>query len=94
MLAQKALHARPDTEGRLDTLARITLSRPLDKDEEAILDSSRKAFAQRFEAQPQSAKDLLAVGETHADPSLNPRELAAWTMVASQFLNLDEFLTK
>jgi hypothetical protein len=28
------------------------------------------------------------------NPSLNPRELAAWTMIASQLLNLDEFLTK
>jgi hypothetical protein len=40
------------------------------------------------------AKALLAVGESPADPALAVHELAQWTLVASQFLNLDEFLTK
>ena len=37
---------------------------------------------------------LLTVGESPVDPALAPAEVAAWTLVASQFLNLDEFLTK
>ena len=34
------------------------------------------------------------MGESPADPALAVNELAQWTLVASQFLNLDEFLTK
>jgi hypothetical protein len=78
----------------MDTLSRATLGRPLDPEEQAILEQSRQAFVQRFEAQPANAKLLLTVGAAPMKPSLNPRELAAWTMVASELLNLDEFLTK
>jgi len=34
------------------------------------------------------------VGESTADPTLDPRKLAAWTMLCNQMLNLDEVLTK
>jgi hypothetical protein len=37
---------------------------------------------------------LLQVGDSPSDSSLVPAEIAPWTMIASQFLNLDEFLTK
>jgi hypothetical protein len=36
---------------------------------------------------------LLAVGESPADPRLNPVELAAWSMAASVVLNLDEAMS-
>jgi hypothetical protein len=94
VLAQNALRARPDATATMDTLSRATLGRPLDPEEQAILEQSRQAFVQRFEAQPANAKLLLTVGAAPMKPSLNPRELAAWTMVASELLNLDEFLTK
>ncbi|NDD65476.1 MAG: hypothetical protein EBZ36_16105, partial [Acidobacteria bacterium] len=41
-----------------------------------------------------AAAALLGVGEFKADPSIDPTELAAWTMVASTVLNLDEAITK
>lgn len=94
MLARTALRAKPDEDGRLDAMAQITLSRPLDPEEKAIFIKSQQAFAQRFASRPQSAQALLAIGDTPPDKSLRPGELAAWTLVASQFLNLDEFITK
>jgi hypothetical protein len=36
----------------------------------------------------------LRVGESKADDRLDQAELAAWTMVASAILNLDETITK
>jgi hypothetical protein len=36
----------------------------------------------------------VAVGDTPASASIPAPELAAWTMVASQFFNLDEALNK
>jgi len=94
VLAQNALRTRADAAATLDDLSRATLGRPLDPEEQAILEQSRQAFAHQFKAQPASAKLLLAVGATPVNSSLNPSELAAWTMVASQLLNLDEFLSK
>ena len=37
---------------------------------------------------------LMAMGESPQDGKLSAQELAAWTMVASQVLNLDEALNK
>ena len=43
---------------------------------------------------PQEAARLLEVGRTPADGSLDPAELAAWTVVANTVLNLDEVVTR
>jgi hypothetical protein len=72
----------------------MTLGRTLAPRELSVYHRSIDYFASRFAAQPEAAKGVLAVGESPADPSFAPAELATWTVVASQFLNLDEFLTK
>ena len=41
-----------------------------------------------------STAALLGVGDAKADDRLPRPELAAWTMVCSQLLNLDEVLNK
>ena len=43
---------------------------------------------------PTEAAKLLAVGESKPDPALDPPTLAAWTMLANELMNLDEFLNK
>ena len=93
-LAEHALHAAPETERRLAYMARATLSRTLEPREVAVFRRSLDTFSARFEAKPEAARAVLAVGESPADAALPAAELAAWTVVASQFLNLDEFLTK
>ena len=47
-----------------------------------------------FQKEVDKAKKLIAVGETKPDGSLNPSELAAWTMIGNLLLNLDEVLNK
>lgn len=47
-----------------------------------------------FRAKPDTAKALIRVGEMPVDESLDPPDLAAWTIVTSLLLNLDETLTK
>ena len=93
-LAERAMRAAPTTEQRLDFLARTTLARPLEKNETAILTKTAETFRAKFAGGEDGAKAILAVGESPADPALSVNELAQWTVVASQFLNLDEFLTK
>src|SRR6267143_645913 len=64
------------------------------------------AFGQGFSGQtytPSSGPDLyrrglytvwkLSVGESKPDSTLDPREVAAWTTLASMILNLDETIT-
>jgi hypothetical protein len=93
-LAERAVRAAPAAAGRIDFLARVTLSRPLEARESTLLASTAEKFRVHFAAHPEAAKEVLAVGESPADATIAPAELAQWTMLASQFLNLDEFLTK
>jgi hypothetical protein len=51
-------------------------------------------FRAHYQSQPADAEALLKVGDAPADPAVPKHELAAWTMVCSQLLNLDEVLNK
>jgi hypothetical protein len=93
-LAERAIWATPDDEARLNFLGRVTLSRPLRPEEVAILRRGLEQFLTSFRDAPGDVAALLATGASPIDSALDPAEIAPWTMVASQFLNLDEFLTK
>ena len=47
-----------------------------------------------FTRESESARRLIAVGESEPDPTCDPAELAAWSTVTSMILNLDETITK
>ena len=55
-----------------------------------ILEDARNAYSNNSE----SAKQLLDVGESKSNSEIPSSELAAWTLVASTLLNLDETLTR
>ena len=93
-LAERAIKAAPAPEGRMDFLARTTLARPLEAREVKVLMGTEEKFRAKFTTDAEQVKALLEVGESKSDPALAPVEIATWTLVASQFLNLDEFLTK
>ncbi len=91
-LAQAAL-----TTGKsdpLDYMARRVLCRPLRPAEVPILTASQAALLTHYTQTPADAAALISYGESKADPALPPPQLAAWTMVATQLLNLDEALNK
>ncbi|HEY2893098.1 MAG TPA: DUF1553 domain-containing protein, partial [Pirellulales bacterium] len=79
---------------RLDYLARRLLARPFRSDELPVVKSSLADLVTYYQAHPEDAKQLVAVGESKADPSLDPPLLAAWTMLANELINLDEVLNK
>ncbi|MFM9024143.1 MAG: DUF1553 domain-containing protein [Planctomycetaceae bacterium] len=92
-LADRALAAAADDGARIDFLSRHLLARPLASDERAIVTRSLTDLSAWYAAHPDEAAKLVAVGESRpetADVSL----LAAWTMLASELLNLDEALCK
>lgn len=47
-----------------------------------------------FRKNPKRAAELLSVGEYPVDATLNPTELAAWTVVTSTIMNFDEAIIK
>ena len=69
-------------------------TRPPTDDETAVLLAELKARTGQYQSDPESAKQLLAVGESEVDSTLAPTELAAWTSVARVMMNLSEFVTK
>ncbi len=94
-LAERALkETKAETAARLDHLARIVLARPFADAERAALEKSLTKFTAHFSQCPDEAVKLLAIGEAPADAALPATELAAWTLSASQVLNLDAALNK
>jgi hypothetical protein len=94
-LAQRALKEGGATpSARMNFLAQRLMARSLRPEEQAIVAKSLTALENHYRAHTQDAKELIAVGESKADASLAPEQLAAWTMLANQMMNLDEVLNK
>jgi hypothetical protein len=98
--ASRAFAQRMMTEGGKDTEARVAFAfrlatgRKITKDEAKVLLGLYKQQLAEYQQNKESADKLLNAGSFKAKPELDRAELAAWTMVASTILNLDETITK
>ncbi len=93
-LAVIAIRSGSDADVRVDAIAKRVLARSLDESESEIVMHSLESLSQHYADQPVAARELIAVGESKPPSELSPVELAAYTMVANQLLNLDEVLNK
>jgi hypothetical protein len=93
-LAQRAVQSHPEIDARINFIAERLLARPLTAREHQIVQSSAQKFAAHYAAHHDEAANLIDVGDSPVDASISPAELAAWTIVANQLLNLDEVLSK
>ena len=93
-LAEHAMRAASDPAARLDFVTERLLSRKLGEDERKLALDTLDAALAAYRADTEEARAMISNGETKADPKLVEPELAAWTLVASQILNLDETLNK
>jgi len=93
-LAETAMENAIGFDARLDFIASRVLARPLGANERAIARKAYDDFEHYYSAHPEDARKFLDDGDRKPDPSLTPSEHAALTMVANQFLNLDEVLNK
>ena len=93
-LAQVALLSKSDTSERVDFIAQRLISRSFRPEEVAIITASLGDLTAQYKADPEAAKQLISIGESKADPSLDPQTLAAWTMLVNELMNLDEVLNK
>jgi len=93
-LAARALRAGEDFDKRLDQITQSLAGRRFDAKERAVVRKLEQRALKDYEKNPAAAKELIASGESRPDEKLPIPELAAWTLVASQVMNLDESLTK
>lgn len=94
-LAERVLKVPKRTPAqRAASIFQLATARPAAKSEIAVLTSLAKDRHAYFRRTPEEATALLSNGESEYDKKLHPSELAAWTMVASAVLNLDETITK
>ncbi|MFM9001083.1 MAG: DUF1553 domain-containing protein, partial [Opitutia bacterium] len=93
-LAQKVFLAGPTEDARLQAASERVLGRPLRGEELAVLRRALGEFRAHYAARTAEAEALLKVGESRPQAELPAAELAAWTMVCNQLLNLDETITK
>jgi len=93
-LAERAIAHHADFDERIDFITQRLLARSLDDSERPLVRQTLDAANTTFQADPEAAKALIAGGESPPDAKIDPVELAAWTLAASQILNLDETLNK
>ena len=79
---------------RLEFGFRLVAARPPSSFEKSVLKNTLEKYLAQYEQDPEAAKKLISVGESPIDEKLNASELAAYTMVGSLLLNLDETLNK
>lgn len=94
ILAQNAMESVTGFDDRMDAIAQRLLARPLALKERAIAKAAYDDFRRYYSANPDDAARLLGSGERKADPGLGEADLAAFTMLANQMMNLDEVLNK
>ena len=82
------------TADRLDFLTARLLARPLRPEERAVAEASLADLSSFYQGHPADAKSLIRFGESKADAKLDPANLASWTMLANELMNLDEVLNK
>ena len=94
-LAQRAMReAGTGFDRRLDYVTTRLLARDFTGPERAVAKRTYDRFVDLYRADTDDARSLLDVGESAFDAALPVAESAAWTMLASQLMNLDEVLNK
>ncbi len=88
------LEAGKDPGNRIAYAFRRATGRKPTAEETGILRGLYLKELDHYRHDPKAAAELLHEGETPLDPTLAPAELAAWTLVSSAILNLDETITK
>ena len=94
-LAQQALAQNGGDDAKVvNYLARRVVCRELSEQEQQILLADKADFLAYYQSQPDDAKAFISVGESKVDEKLDAAELAAWSLVSNQIMNLDEALNK
>jgi hypothetical protein len=84
----------PSPEQRINRMGVILLAHVPPPPMAAVLEKSFSDMQKHYAENPKDARSLVNIGEKRRDNSIPEPELAAWTMIASEILNLDETVNK
>ena len=94
-LAERVIrHGGDSLQSRLDMVFRLTTGRQPDDREQTMLQRALQDLHADFRQNRPAAGQLMRVGESPYDRTLDIAELAAWTTIASSLLQLDETITR
>ncbi|MDA1211432.1 MAG: PSD1 and planctomycete cytochrome C domain-containing protein [Planctomycetota bacterium] len=82
------------THERLDWAFHRALSRSIRPQEREVLEELFASHLSEYQADQESAKQLISVGNHQDSDEVDAAELAAWTNVARTIFNLHEFITR
>ena len=95
VLAEQALQSDAvNPHGKIDLIFLRLLARPCTPDEQSVVQAGLQRLLAYYEANPADAEQLVSVGESPRAPGLAVTELAAWTMLTNELMNLDAVLNK
>ncbi len=95
VLAENGIkQGRDDWNATLEYVAGRTVCRSFNEQESQIVKSDFDDYFDFYRENAEEAKKLISVGQAESDKSIDVVQLAAWTMVCNQLLNLDEVLNK
>ena len=92
-MADRVLFYSDDDTDRIRYAFQLATARLPKAREEEILSKSLRRNRKRYKNNALAASELIAVGESSTGRERQAEELAAWTVVMSTILNLDEVLT-
>ena len=94
-LAERVIHeVGPDTKQRINHMSEILLGHNAPPPMAAALETSLHQMQRHYSSDLKAAHALVQIGEKKHDASIPASELAAWTVLASEMLNLDETMNK
>jgi hypothetical protein len=88
------LEGGPNPEDRIKRGFRLATGREITPDERKVLLEGLTADLDRYRRDPEAAGKLVAAGQSKADATIPPADLAAYTLTANILLNLDEVVTR
>jgi hypothetical protein len=94
-LAQRVMTtAGTSPQDRVDLAFRLVVSRKPTDAERKVFVAALERLSREYAADPEAAKQLLAVGESKRDQTLDAASHAAYTALCVEIFNLDEALSK
>ena len=93
--AQRILKSSATTfQDRVNWAFEMATGHPADSLRQDVLKEAYDFQKEKFSKEPNRAEDLLKIGESTRDTSIDSKEHASWTVLASMILNLDETLNR
>ena len=94
-LAERSFRECDGSDGdRLNWIARLLLARSFRPEEREVVQRTLAELKEHYAGAKEDAAALLKVGDSEVSSKAGPVQLAAYTMVVNQLMNLDEVLNK